>query len=80
MRQSLLPPKIDFTAQADIKRRDIAFDKEVRKDVRKTMTITFIYSRLTLPFIIPGIVKEKEVKPVDIIGINGPAFSLNIYR
>ena len=44
------------------------------------MTITFIYSRLTLPFIILSIVKEKEVRPVNIIGINGPAFSLNIYR
>ena len=28
----------------------------------------------------PGTVKEKEVRPVDIAGINGPAFSLNIYR
>jgi hypothetical protein len=27
-----------------------------------------------------GIVKEKEVRPVNITGISGPAFSLNIYR
>jgi len=79
-RQSLLPPKIDLTAQADIKQRDIAFDREVRKDVRKTITITSIYSRPTLPSIVPGTVKEKEVRPVDIAGINGPAFSLNIHR
>ena len=44
------------------------------------MTTTFIYSRLTLLFIILSIVKEKEVRPVDIISINGLAFSLNIYR
>ena len=44
------------------------------------MTITFIYSRLTLPFIILSIIKEKEVKPVNITSINGLAFSLNIYR
>ena len=44
------------------------------------MTITSIYSRPTLPFIMPGIVKEKEVKPVNITSINGLAFSLNIYR
>ena len=44
------------------------------------MTITFIYSRLILPFIILSIVKEKEVKPVNITSINGLAFSLNIYR
>ena len=44
------------------------------------MTITFIYSRLTLPFIVLGIIKEKEVRPVDITGISGPAFSLNIHR
>jgi hypothetical protein len=44
------------------------------------MTITSIYSRPTLPFIMPGIVKEKEVKPVNITGISGLTFSLNIYR
>jgi len=44
------------------------------------MTITSIYSRLILPFIILNIVKEKEVRPVDIIDINGLIFSLNIYR
>jgi len=44
------------------------------------MTITSIYSRLTLPFIILSIIKEKEIKPINIISINGPAFSLNIYR
>jgi hypothetical protein len=44
------------------------------------MTITFIYSRLTLPFIILGIVKEKEIRPVNIAGINGLVFSLNIHR
>jgi len=44
------------------------------------MTITFIYSRLILPFIILSIIKEKEVKPVNIISINGLTFSLNIYR
>ena len=44
------------------------------------MTTTFIYSRLTLLFIILSIVKEKEVRPVNIININGLVFSLNIYR
>ena len=44
------------------------------------MTITSIYSRPTLLFIILSIIKEKEVKPVDIISINGLIFSLNIYR
>ena len=44
------------------------------------MTITSIYSRLTLLFIILSIVKEKEVRPVNIININGLVFSLNIYR
>jgi hypothetical protein len=72
--------KIDLTAQADIKRRDIAFNKEVCKDVRKTMTITSIYFRPTLSSIILSIVKEKEVRPVIIIDISGLAFSLNIYR
>jgi hypothetical protein len=68
------------TVLALLTRRDIAFDKEVRKDVCETMTITFIYSRPALLFIVLNIVKEKEVKPVDITDINGLAFSLNIYR
>jgi len=44
------------------------------------MTITSIYSWLTLLFIILNIVKEKEVRPINIISINGLTFSLNIYR
>ena len=44
------------------------------------MTITFIYSRLILLFIILSIIKEKEIKPINIININGLIFSLNIYR
>jgi hypothetical protein len=44
------------------------------------MTITSIYSRLTLPSIVLSIVKEKEVRPVNIADISGPAFSLNMHR
>jgi hypothetical protein len=44
------------------------------------MTITSIYSRPALPSIVLSTVKEKEVRPINITGISGPAFSLNIYR
>jgi len=44
------------------------------------MTITSIYSRLTLLFIILNIIKEKKIRPINITDINGLAFSLNIHR
>jgi hypothetical protein len=44
------------------------------------MIITSIYSRLTPPSIILSIIKEKEIKSINIININRPAFSLNIHR
>jgi transposase InsO family protein len=82
-RQSLLPPKINLTAQADARRRDIAFNKDVRKDARKPVTITSIYSRPTPSLTVPGTREQKTVKgskAVDIAGISGPAFSLNTHR
>jgi hypothetical protein len=39
-----------------------------------------IYPWPRFPFIMPGIVKEKAAKVVDIAGISGPAFLLNMRR
>jgi hypothetical protein len=38
-----------------------------------------IYPQPTLSSFVPGIVKEKATKPVNIASISAPAFSLNIY-
>ena len=61
-RQSLLPPKINLTAQADARRRDIAFNKDVRKDARKPVTITSIYSRPTPSLTVPRTKINKRIK------------------
>jgi hypothetical protein len=44
------------------------------------VTIILIYPRPRFSFIILGIVKEKAAKVVNIAGISGPAFLLNIRR
>jgi hypothetical protein len=42
-KQLLLPQKINLIAQADIKQKDIAFNKGVRKDAYKPVTIILIH-------------------------------------
>jgi hypothetical protein len=84
-RQSLLPPKINPTAQADAVRRDATFAKEIRKEQQRMAVVKSILPRPLNSLPKPGIVKEKlviqpKIKPVDIAGISGLAFSLNMRR
>jgi len=58
----------------------ITFNKDIYKDVYKTTTIIFIYSRPIYSFIILNIIKERVIKPFNIININKLIFFLNIYR
>jgi hypothetical protein len=44
------------------------------------VTIILIHPWPSFPFIIPGIVKEKAIKIVNIASINRPAFLLNMRR
>ena len=82
-RQSMLPRKIDLVAQANAKRRDTAF----MKNVRKTAVVTAIYTRKAAQSLTTSLRLSQEEKtttqnpaPVDIAGISGPAFSLNLRR
>ena len=43
------------------------------------MIIIFIYFQFIRSFIILNIIKEKTIKPINIININKLIFSLNIY-
>ena len=51
----------------------------VYKDAYKIPTITSIYPRPTLSSSMPGTVKERAAKPVNITNISALAFLLNIY-
>ena len=78
MRQSLLPLKIDLIAQANIKQRDIAFNKDIYKT---TIIIEVNAYRLIIASITRILLSQpQERKLIDIAGISRLAFSLNIYR
>ena len=77
----MLPRKIDLVAQADAKRRDTAFIK----NVCKTAVVTAIYTRKAAQSLTTSLRLSQEEKitiqnsaPVDIADISGLAFSLNL--
>jgi transposase InsO family protein len=94
-RQSLRPQKIDLVAQADARRRDIAFTKAMGK----ATIIASIITRKKDPPLVKSFlrpsqeekiepkppplvvpVQQEQPKPIDIACISGPAFVLNMRR
>jgi hypothetical protein len=72
-------------AQANAIRRDTALAREVYKEAQRLAVVKSILPRPLIPLPKPSTAREKPViqpktKHIDIIGISGPAFSLNIRR